>query len=192
MLIVPTQGSFNVGDTINTAVFVSTADQAINAVEAEITYEPSKLEVLNLSKTDSVFKLWIQEPTVSSDQSGVIGFSGVVPSPGFIGQSGQLMTVSFKVKDIGNTVIGIKNAQVLANDGLGSNVLSAVTPASLSLVKPKPVSSDINGDGKVDLTDLSILISNWGSTKNRKVDLNGDGKVNLADVSILLSKWTQK
>ncbi|HEX5395376.1 MAG TPA: choice-of-anchor Q domain-containing protein [Candidatus Saccharimonadales bacterium] len=50
------------------------------------------------------------------------------------------------------------------------------------------VTGDINGDGKVDITDLSILLSNY-STTNGSADLNKDGTVNILDLSILLSNY---
>lgn len=52
---------------------------------------------------------------------------------------------------------------------------------------PKP--GDINGDGRVDITDLSILLANWNSTTNPASDLNADGVVNVFDLSIILSKF---
>lgn len=52
-----------------------------------------------------------------------------------------------------------------------------------------PPSPDINGDGKVNLIDFSIMLSAWLST-DEKSDLNVDRIVNLADVSILLFNWT--
>ncbi len=57
-------------------------------------------------------------------------------------------------------------------------------PASNLCAQP-----DINGDGKVNLVDFSILLTSWG-TSNANADLNCDGKVNLADFSILLFNWT--
>jgi len=52
-----------------------------------------------------------------------------------------------------------------------------------------PSNGDINGDGKVNLVDFSILLFHWG-TSDAIADLNGDGKVNLTDFSILLFNWT--
>lgn len=53
--------------------------------------------------------------------------------------------------------------------------------------------SDINGDGAVNLTDLSILLANWGSNfKNTCSDLNGDRKVSLTDFSIILHYWSRR
>ena len=52
-----------------------------------------------------------------------------------------------------------------------------------------PSNGDINGDGKVNLVDFSILLFHWGAS-DAIADLNGDGKVNLTDFSILLFNWT--
>ncbi|OGZ99238.1 MAG: hypothetical protein A3D57_03265 [Candidatus Sungbacteria bacterium RIFCSPHIGHO2_02_FULL_46_12] len=49
--------------------------------------------------------------------------------------------------------------------------------------------SDINKDGKVQLTDFSILLFNWG-TDSTESDINIDGRVNLTDFSIMLFCWT--
>jgi len=49
---------------------------------------------------------------------------------------------------------------------------------------------DINNDGVVNVFDLSILLSKWG-TSNAAADLNSDGSVNVFDLSTLLSHWGQ-
>ena len=103
------------------------------------------------------------------------------------------MTTSFKVKSEGDAVIGIEDAQVLANDGFGTDILATTTPTHLTLLKPKIKReiADINEDGRVDLIDVSILLSNWGTPKNQRADLNGDGRVDIKELSILLSKWSR-
>jgi hypothetical protein len=47
---------------------------------------------------------------------------------------------------------------------------------------------DLNSDGVVNITDLSILLSNY-STTNSVADLNSDGQVNIIDLSTLLSNY---
>jgi hypothetical protein len=47
----------------------------------------------------------------------------------------------------------------------------------------------LNADKKVNLTDFSILLYNWG-TKNPCADQNHDGNVNLIDFSIMMFNWT--
>jgi hypothetical protein len=54
---------------------------------------------------------------------------------------------------------------------------------------PSPKVGDINGDGRVDISDLSILLTNWGSTTNTASDLNNNGVVDVFDLSILLSNY---
>ncbi len=46
---------------------------------------------------------------------------------------------------------------------------------------------DFNGDGKIDLSDLLVLISNFH--KGGEGDLNSDGRVDITDFSILLRNW---
>lgn len=65
----------------------------------------------------------------------------------------------------------------------------------IKIIKSEPPYgiADLNYSGKVDLTDLSILLYWWGRKDfynvNSRVDLNRDGKVNLIDFSIMLHYW---
>jgi polysaccharide biosynthesis protein PslG len=47
---------------------------------------------------------------------------------------------------------------------------------------------DINRDNVIDIFDLSILLSKWGTTDSNS-DLNKNGVVDVFDLSILLSAW---
>jgi chitodextrinase len=51
---------------------------------------------------------------------------------------------------------------------------------------------DLNADGKVNVLDLSILLSHWSSSSATSCqgDINGDHIVNVLDLSILLSHWS--
>ncbi|MBM4105152.1 MAG: hypothetical protein FJ257_02430 [Phycisphaerae bacterium] len=50
------------------------------------------------------------------------------------------------------------------------------------------IPGDLNGDGVVDGTDLSMLLAAWG-TSDPVADLNDDGVVNGTDLSMLLGDW---
>jgi len=63
-------------------------------------------------------------------------------------------------------------------------IVGRVTPA----LRPCPA-GDLNGDGRTNLTDFSIMLFQWHST-NDCADQNGDGIVNITDFSILLFWWT--
>ena len=51
------------------------------------------------------------------------------------------------------------------------------------------LTGDLNGDGKINLVDFSVMLVHWGMNYAPD-DLNGDGVVDLPDLSILLARWT--
>jgi hypothetical protein len=54
---------------------------------------------------------------------------------------------------------------------------------------PNVLIGDLNGDGKVNLVDFSIMLVHWG-TDYPPAELSGDSTVGLRDLSILLAHWT--
>ena len=48
---------------------------------------------------------------------------------------------------------------------------------------------DLNLDGRVNPTDLALLLSQWGQRSPNFADLNGDGQVAAQDLAILLAHW---
>src|SRR5436190_409373 len=64
--------------------------------------------------------------------------------------------------------------------------------AGYNLIKQShALSADVNGDGVVNLLDLTVLASNYGKTGMTfsQGDLNGDSAVNISDLSVLASDW---
>lgn len=48
---------------------------------------------------------------------------------------------------------------------------------------------DFNNDGRVNVIDLGILLSDWNSATKPSADINQDGRVNVIDLGIMLSSW---
>lgn len=71
-----------------------------------------------------------------------------------------------------------------------SEYISVPYPVLVDDAPPAPVrkTGDANGDNAVDLLDLSILATWWGTT-NTDADFNHDGTVDLLDLSTLASAW---
>ena len=84
---------------------------------------------------------------------------------------------------------------VTSNSGTSATYISEIylenpPPPAPPPPAPAPVKvGDLNGDNKVNIYDLSILLSKWKKAVSGGADLNGDGKVDIYDLSILLSKW---
>ena len=128
----PSSGSREVGASLSVSVYVSSADQAMNAASGIITFPQDKLEVASLSKTGSIFTLWVQEPSFSNS-AGTINFEGIVLNPGFTGASGKIITINFRVKTAGQAPLAFSSGSALANDGRGTNILIGLGDAAFSL-----------------------------------------------------------
>lgn len=93
-------------------------------------------------------------------------------------------------------VTGTKNAAASATYVTADRVdIISGTPTTTTPIPTPTVTTtpgqkmgDVNGDGTVNVFDLSVLLSNWGKN-TATCDLNHDGAVNVFDLSILLSKW---
>ena len=128
----PSSGSSNIGDNFSVGVFVSSADQAMNAASGVLSFPADKLEVTSVSKNSSVMNLWVQEPSYSNS-SGKINFEGIALNPGFTGSAGRVITVNFKTKNSGTANLTFSAGSILANDGLGTSILSSMGSASFAI-----------------------------------------------------------
>ena len=121
----PSSGSYTVGGLLSVSIFVSSTDQAMNAASAVISFPQDKLEIVSLSKSSSIITLWVQEPSFSNTE-GRVEFAGIVLNPGFTGPSGKILAINFRIKTAGSALLTFSEGSVLANDGKGTNILSAM------------------------------------------------------------------
>src|SRR3989338_8837245 len=107
----------------------------MNAASGVISFSSDKLEVASLSKTGSIFSLWVQEPSFSNS-AGTVNFEGIALNPGFTGASGKLISINFKVKSVGDAPLTFSSGSVLANDGKGTNILANLGSGLFSVSAP--------------------------------------------------------
>jgi chitodextrinase len=118
--------------------------------------------------------------SASTDNIGVSGYRITRNGATIATTSGS--TLSYN--DTGLTASTSYNYTIVALDALGN-----VSPAgTLTAATVTAKIGDLNGDNQVNITDLSIFLSNW-NTSSATADLNHDGTVNIIDLSILLSNW---
>jgi len=173
----PSSGSYNVGQTFSVSVYVSSADQAMNAASGVISFPSDKLEVVSFSKVGSIFNLWVQEPSFSNSD-GTVNFEGIVLNPGFTGASGKILTVTFRVKAAGSALVSFSSGSVLANDGKGTNLLTGLGSATLAfnLTPSGPQAPESTSPSVIVGTPLAPKISspthpdpgNWYNNSNPK------------------------
>ncbi|MFH0779990.1 MAG: cohesin domain-containing protein, partial [Parcubacteria group bacterium] len=127
----PSSGDYLAGQAFPIVVYVSSADQAMNAASGTLNFS-NNLEIISLSKSGSIFSLWVQEPSYSN-AAGTVSFEGIVLNPGFTGANGKLLTINFKAKSIGEATLNFNSGSVLANDGLGTNILASLGSAKFDI-----------------------------------------------------------
>ncbi|MFA4941980.1 MAG: cohesin domain-containing protein [Patescibacteria group bacterium] len=190
LYFLPATGSIEVGKTIQVR-FAVDAGAPINLVETALSFSNDTLEVLSFSNTGSIVNLWFNKPNFSQ-QNGSIYFSGGIWSPGFTGK-GRILIINFKAKISGPAWVKISRAQVLANDGLGTDILSSKGQASFtcfetSLPKPTP----IEPKSEVALSQLKVSSSThpdqqkWYSNKNPMIFWSGD--LGISDFSFIFDQ----
>ena len=178
--LLPTSVAVGTGESFTERITVSSANQAMNAISGTIVFPPDVLQVVSVSKANSVLSLWVQEPTFSNTD-GTVSFSGVVPNPGYIGTRGQVFSIQFRARRAGMAPVSFSaSSQVLANDGNGTDILTDTSAASVSVttatVAPPP-SAATTGDLLARITssshpdqthwyNLSHAIFDWTNAQN--------------------------
>ena len=138
--LVPASGSFTAGNIFKVNVLVDSQNVAVNDADVTIDFPSEFLEVLSVDKSSSIFPLWVEGPSFSNG-AGTITFDGGVPTPGFTGTAGKILTIVFEVKKPGLASVIFSSAMVRANDGYGTDVFTGSIPASFTLTEATPASA---------------------------------------------------
>ncbi len=110
------------------------------------------------------------------------------------GTGGNWQTASFLVSDYVTPSADVRVRFVVEDEGNNSITNAGIDNFEVEALlcsDPAPACpADLNGDGVVDVSDLLMLLSDWGSCPGDcPADLNGDGVVDVSDLLMLLSDW---
>jgi hypothetical protein len=160
-----------------------------NASPANATTSPAVTILVDNTAPSAPPSLTAGTPTQSSVVLNWTGSSSSDVTGYRIANNGTTVTTtgaSARTYTVSNLAPGTSyNFTVVALDAAGNTS----APASLTTSTAAPKPGDINLDNFVNITDLSILLSNWNSTSNTASDFNRNGRVDIIDLSILISNW---
>jgi hypothetical protein len=169
----------------------------VNAVDITLRFEKDAVEVIGVDRGQSVLTIWTEEPVIESDK---VILRGGTFRKGFIGEH-KIATVELLAKQSGQSEFFAANVTLLAGDGRGTPVSVAEAedssinlyvydededPANIGVDITVSIITDIDGDGKVSLKDVSSFMGAW-SNKSHVYDFNGDGRMSFRDFSIILA-----
>lgn len=171
----------------------------VNAVDITLQFDSNAVKILGIDTGQSVITLWTQEPTIEENR---IILRGGTYRNGFIGEH-KIATLSVEATKVGQSNIAAKEVMLLAGDGEGSRVTVSESisstvqlfiydehtdPETIAINTTVSAVTDIDGDGKLTLKDVSMFMSAWHS-KAKIFDFTGDGRMTVKDFSILLANY---
>jgi hypothetical protein len=172
------------------------------AAVANLNFASSSGAFADSGRADNVgalFEGWIDVPadgawtfTLESDEGSrlLIGGEVVVSHDGLHGMSSRSGTIGLAA---GRHALRVEYFERTGEAGLilrwqGPSVALDIVPPSALSQGGSDEPADFDNDGIVGASDLSLLLSAWG-TMNTTYDLTGDGFVNAQDLAALLFGW---
>ncbi len=189
------------GENFAIDVFV-VARVPVNAVDIRLSLPNAQVKYLGADIGESVITLWTKEPYFDK---GTVYMSGGTYRKGFVGKH-RIATINAQALTSGVAQIGVSHADLYAGDGTGAKVeVVAAGEDSTELVIAREDGSytpnaavggdvtftiigDVDGDGKVTLTDISTFMAAWHN-QSSTYDFNNDSKMTFRDFGIILARY---
>jgi len=139
----PNSGTFYVGSTFDVSIFINTGNEDVNAVQADLKFDPKKIQIASPTAGKSFISVWVSQPTYSNI-NGTIFFKGGMPSPGINTSAGLVSTITFRVIAPGETTISfLDSSKILLDDGKGTNILTSVARGIYNFSPPPPEGPEV-------------------------------------------------
>ncbi|MBI4158061.1 MAG: hypothetical protein HY505_00335 [Candidatus Yanofskybacteria bacterium] len=148
----PQLTSYRVGDSFSVAIFLDTEGEEVNAVEFVLSI-PQLLKINDISKTGSVIKLWVNEPSYSGEIASMTG--GI---PGGLTTSGGLVArLYLQAAAIGKGNIALApGSSVFLNDGQGTKLELSSVGGPVFEIAPRPKGEEPTRAPEPEISEPSI------------------------------------
>jgi len=138
--VIPPKGQYRLGEIFPLKIEIYGIKVPVNSVQADLGFNPERLEVVDISTRDSFANIFIQKEI--NNEAGYARLTGGLPNPGFFSDHGLFGTVYLRGKVPGVAKIEfLPSSLVLANDGRGTNVLKELVSVSY-LILPERISQE--------------------------------------------------
>lgn len=133
---IPPKGEYRLGAVFPLPIEIVGIKRPINAVQADLSFDPRRIEAVEVSTKDSFANIFVQKEV--NNEIGFVRLTGGLPNPGFSSDRGLFGTVYFRGKIPGIVKVEfLPSSLVLANDGKGTNVLKELAFASFLILPDK-------------------------------------------------------
>lgn len=128
----PAQATYPPGGTVSLDLRLNNQDECVNAAEVNVSYPKNLMDVVDISRGNSIFSIWLSPPTIRPDL-GLITMVGGVPggycgrTPGDPSLTNVVATLIFRFKPLKTgaapthaRVVVLDSSKVALNDGRGT------------------------------------------------------------------------
>ena len=150
--------------------------QDVRGYKLTVDYDSDALEYVSHANEDYLSEKVFKGPTVS--QPGKVSFINISTTDAGNGD-GALATITFKVISRKASTISL-SAMLSNSDGERLPYIAI----SGKVIEPP---WDVNGDGVVDILDLSFVAARFGQEDQTVADVNSDGAVDIKDLITIAS-----
>jgi hypothetical protein len=173
------------------------AHRPVNAVDITLEFPADVIEISGIDTGNSVITLWTEPPAVTGE---TITLRGGTFRRGFVGEN-EIATINAVARYTGVATFSAPEVTLLAGDGRGTTVPVAEREGASVVIQAESdsegqltsrltmvVTTDVNGDGTVDMSDVLAFIGDW-TLGNRRYDFNDDQRMTFTDFGIILSDY---
>ena len=187
--------------TSNATISLSPATVASPNIEKQITFSLNITEGTNVSgyqatvQFDTTALKYIESsnstylpvgaPAIPTTVEGNRVTLAATSLTGESSGNGTLATVTFEVIAVKTSTVTLSD--VLLTDSSGGS--STPQTENAEITEPTQLPEDVNGDGVVDIFDLTLVASNFGETGANAADVNGDDIVNIIDLTLVTAAF---
>ena len=210
------KSKLQIGDTFTQMISIENrgakySTLPLSAWQMDVVFNPLILEVVDVTEggflesdgKDAVFfeseRRSLGRISVSQARAGQMPNADpalpniAAPSPAGIalapGDTGELLTITFRVLAVDEEVLGIHNVRLQSDadedeDGTPDRMSYSILVRDVAVTTHQSsAKEDVNQDGAVNILDLVMVAGNIGSIPfNPRADVNGDGSVNVLDL----------
>ena len=158
--------------------------------EFDLKFDPAALSATRISE-GSLLKTggtatFFRKGTIDNQAGTITGLSGSRQAAGGVTGAGRLVSVTFRVKAVGETRVRVRDLQF--GDTTGAIIPTASPTITINVggaVAAHPA-WDVNEDGVTNLADLALVSQAMGKpVENPRTDVNGDGVVDGEDFALV-------
>ncbi len=159
----------------------------VSGYQAVLEFDPTALKFVSL--THGTYLSGQLLPVETIVENNQISFAQITYDSVATASSGTLVTIIFEVISAKASKLTLSEVIIGALGG----VSFPVTVENSEILEPPRKPWDVNGDGRVNILDLTFVASHFGSDNAPpEADVNGDGKVNILDLTLVAAHFGEE